>query len=139
MTGSRHPRRRILGVGRDVLLLALAGVLVAAVAHELRQQVSIIHRRQLDERTFWRWAEPRPDHAAFVGVRVVAVGRATDVVCAGRRSRPGRTCLAIRRERHGGARVVATALVAPGHRAVRRGRLSCPPRRRTCRIGAPGP
>jgi hypothetical protein len=100
--------------------------------------VSLVHRHQLDERTFWRWAGSQPGRPAFAGVRIVATGRATDVVCGVRAGHPGRTCLAVRLQARG-ARVQTVALVAPGRRAVRDRRLACPPGARSCSIGAPGP
>lgn len=128
-------RRRVLRLGLDVLLLGIAGLLVAAVVHDLRRQVTGLHRRQLDVRTFDGWARRQPRPAAFSRVRVVATRRGTDVVCGSRARGSGRICLAIRDDRRG-PRVLAAEHVARGQRAVRHGRLNCRPRARpTCVTG----
>lgn len=135
---SARTRRRMLRLGRDLMLVAIAGLLIAASVHDLGRKVTAIHRRQLDLQTFRRWAAPRVAAGAFSRVRLVARAPSADVVCATRARRPGRICAAVRRDRHG-ARVVAWALVGPGRRAVRQLRLArarCP---RSCALAVTQP
>jgi hypothetical protein len=134
---TRRRRRTALRTAVDVMLVAIAGVLIVASVDHLTRKVSAIDRRQLDLRTFRRWAAPQPG-AAFSTVRIAATAPAADVVCGTRAHRHGRTCIAVRRG-PGGARVVAAAFIPAGQPAVHNGRLVCQRRLRRCTLGGGPP